>query len=679
MSEAIRTQLDELIYRLKSSGRALSVSSLSSSCSLPHGEVLKWLTVLEKSGQVRIENRINGVHAIWIGGGFSETLSQTEEDIRTVSETQVAASELTIARDLEGKAHPRHARAASAQKEEIVSARQQVEAVKAQLDRVDQMIERLKAKRKGAKQKKPYRSEPEWAPEAVPSPGEEAEEGSALARIVESDIPPQKDFGAAALQPEEAHEDETILSALAELESEQKGYSLPEEGKQEVPPQQEEPSFPQVKMALPRQGKAARGKKLPAIKKPQPVLVPSVSLQFSDKMARQIKKITAQTQEIEKLKMEKEKLLAEHYMPLQRRLESEIETITDRVLRLEKNIVGMQQRVSELPTQITQVEKLNISSIKAHAEMRKAFDEASALIEESARELSEEREKMQLMVEQSRHEIAEHRVKSDELSKTLNHIASMEEEAANAVIAARAALAEQAERLASAESYSQELTSLKSEIKENVDSIKREISSTKGVLTGMEKQMQQMKQVELFASSVLQDYERKMGEVDEYIRNGNQEFDTLRESVEANFVRRYLRELRQLTDSYTFELGQVRSMEGDVDKRLGTEKQKLDELLEEGRKIAYLYETQSREPEGSGDFEKRGEPLSGVKELSEKRTEIEQMIAQIVGNRSETQVASSPIASRAAKTRKKRVRVPKRKLKIKAKPVKRMKKAKKRK
>src|SRR3990167_8477469 len=101
---------------------------------------------------------------------------------------------------------------------------------------------------------------------------------------------------------------------------------------------------------------------------------------------------------------------------------------------------------------------------------------------------------MEELVEQSMHEISSHRAKSEDLEKALKHISQLEEESSNLVISARAALAEQAERLGAAEKYSQELGSLKAEIRDSIDSIKREVSATKGVLTGIEKQMSQMRQ-----------------------------------------------------------------------------------------------------------------------------------------------------------------------------------------
>ena len=388
-----------------------------------------------------------------------------------------------------------------------------------------------------------------------------------------------------------------------------------------------------------------KSQKAEFIKKPKPVHIAPESLQFSDRLATQVKKIIEQTQEIEKLRLEKERILKEHYLPMQRKLDIEVETISDRVLRMEKGILSMQERASQLPGKVTSAEKLQVAAIKAHREMRRAYDEASALIEEATGELSSEREKMELIVEQSRQEISTHSAKREELERSLARIQKMEDEAAGRVAEARSSLAEQAERLSAAETFLQDLSSLKDEIHGSVGELKQEIITTKGVLTGIQKQMEQMRQVELWSESIRQDYDTKMAGLDDYIRKGNQEFDTLRESVETNFVRRYLRELRQLTDSYTFEFEQAKKMEMSVEEQIDEEKKKLEGLLEEGRKISQLYEMQSKETPGAGKFEERGEMFRSLSQIASERGQIESMITTIVGKKTEYEqkVSSAPL------------------------------------
>ena len=661
----IKTQFDDLLHSLKSSGKALSAAELSSMCGMPKKDVFKWLQVLEKSGQVRMENRIRGVYVSWLGE--SPRSSQSGGAMRGEEQASFER-QLSMARQREEDAYGK----LSHQEPErhsvkVESSDMEIAEVGEQLRKIDGMIEKLREKKELAgklrertiraeiAETKEERTEEEKARKAAAEEARQKKQEKEVhahdnvKKTVPIEIRMEQVEETAEEKGEETdifgrREDEEkepaietpseIKDALEELRGEPGGnvpYALQARpaGYEAAPPKAGK-EIPQIKLLYSQKKK----QKIAKIKKPGPVQVTGVSLQFSERLARQMKRINSQLQEIEKLRMEKEQLLAEHYMPMQHKLEVEIETISDRVLRMEKSIMDMHQRASDLPTKVGAVEKLQLSTIKAHAEMRKAYDEASALIEESNLLLSEEREKMAAMVEQSRQELAEHRAKTEDLQGTLTRIAQMEAEAAGRVMSARAALAEQAERLATAEKHSGELTSLKEEIQGSVEGIKREMSSAKGALTGIEKQMQQMRQIEIWSGSIREDYEKKMHEIDDYIRNGNQEFDTLRESVEANFARRYLRELRQLTDSYSFEFDQVKKSEAGVDERIGEARKKLDELLDEGRKISYLYEMQSKEVAGGEKFEQRSSEFDSVQNLANQRTQIEQMIAQVVGGRS---------------------------------------------
>ncbi|VVB99953.1 Uncharacterised protein [uncultured archaeon] len=721
--ESIRTQFDELLAALKGAGKPMSVPDLSSASGMSEKDVQKWLHILEHQGKVHLENRLAGVFVTWNGPAHTTKPKSSSSSVdvgesKLYSQDEAFERELSIARSKENQAKGLFAKPGKP-KQEISSdmperhkvvleqADMQMAEVSETLDKVNSMISVLRLQKKMARElrakiaeKKAKETELKASREAEAhlQAEKEAEERAAQAaeRTEAIEVSPEETHEEAAKETEQPEVIEISLSNEKHrpykiTDNDEKPEPVVLDTAQEIDvetpteeaeatallaPEREEQlqaAFSKIK-PLEKQEKKAKKER---IKKPEPIHVAGVSLQFSERLARQVNKILAQNTEIDKLRQEKEKLLSEHYMPMQRKLESEIETISDRVLRMEKNIIGMQERASNLPNKVSAVEKLQLSSIKAHAQMRNVYDEAAAQIEEASHELSEGREKMETMVDQSRQEIAEHRAKTIELEKTLSQITHLEEEATNRVLEARAALAEQAERLASAEKHAQELENVKSEIVEGVSGIKREISTTKATLTNIEKQMEQMRQVEIYAQSIRADYEQKMSELGDYIKHGNEDFETLRESVEANFVRRYLKDLRELTDSYSFEFNQAKKAEGSIDDRIADEKKKLEALIEEGKKIAHLYELQSKEVQNAESFEERGEKLAEIPELVEKRTQIEGMIAQIVGNRSEHQpkVASSPIKTTKYKPKMKAKAKPAKKVKAKkAKPAKKAKK-----
>jgi hypothetical protein len=653
----IRTPFDVLLLALQEADSPVGAGRLASACGMGEREVLKWAHMLEKSGKVRIDNRFNGVYVKWIAPiEERRELPQVSPTAVYVSEPTPFEADLKLARQREEQARPKAKEAQERREKVEIAPESSVDVGERRLARVQGLLNELRRKKKESEAKKE-----ESVIEEAKRGAEEEEETVAL------EVEEKPAFDERPLEEKEMAADDANglrghnADRLAKLEEKEMAADDAKEApvwleEKEPPaagegrlagPDDEEPAeieeegkphrtVPPKSIIRPKfRRQEIRPGQIAKIKKPEPVHVTGVSLQFSERLARQMKRIERQARAIDELRQEKEALLHDHYLPLQNRLESELETISDRVMRLQAKVAGMQKQASDLPAKVSVVEKAQATGIKAHGEMRRAYDEACALLEESSRLMAEEREKMELLLEQSRWELSRHTAMSGELAVTMDRIEEMEGEASRRVASARAALAEQAERLATAEGHATELRTLRAEIGDSIVQMKREIASSKRVLSDLERQMGQMAQIDEYAATIRKDYDGKMSEIDDYIRNGSREFETLRESVEANFVRRYLRELRALTESYSFEFNQVRRMEGDIDGRIAQERKRLEELFEEGKKISYLFETQSQQPADAGKFERHGEALGTLDGLPSQRSHVAHMIAQVIGGRTE--------------------------------------------
>ena len=646
----IETHFDVLLSTLKDASKPLSAGRIASICGMQERDVVAWLQVLEKSGQVKIENSFNGIYASWIDNG------EAEKNISDVSQVSIDdGKHAHIEADIEvAHQHEDDAVASEISKKKKIAmprAKSEVSVASAvdvggsRIERVDKMISELKARKEeniiDAARRRAVESEETVATEISPKALFERE-------------PPDENEGAAKGSAPDFEDEARKLAPDAEVrerwkQERERGDSRIA-GESSGGESRDRAGLPSKGVIRPKFRYAgAKPVKIGRIKQPAPLEITGVTLQFSERIERQMKRIERQAREIDALRQEKEKLLSDHYIPLQNRLESELETISDRVLHVQSKVAALQKNAADLPSKISSVEKVQISSIKAHGEMRRAYDEACVLLEESGKQLAEEREKMEIILDQSREELSRHSAMSGELHSTMERIGEMEAAAASSVSAARAALSEQAERLASAETHSNDLRALRGEIGVSITEMKREVASAKRVLSDLERQMGQMRQIEDYTNGIRKDYDAKMLEIDDYIKNGNTEFETLRESVEANFVRRYLRELRSLTESYSFEFGQAKRMEGDIDARIAEERRKLESLFEEGKKISYLFETQSRAPEKPERFEKRMETFTALSDISSNRSQVASMIAQVIGGRTESLPTRTQFASPARK------------------------------
>ena len=443
----IRTQFDDLIDGIKKgNGKPVSVHVLAAASGLSAKDVRKWVEILEKDGKVRMHNSIDAIYVSWVDTsaspfepGFApraetklEVATPVDVDTLAISQGRGPASENDI---LIAQHHEERAKIAKpvspGEAHQNVDADSDVVDKNGQMHKIDSLI---------SSYRKNAQVEPAIRPQA-PAKASAKEADELLSRI-EMDIS----------KPEEA----------GRLEEEEPEFSIPSNAYDS-----EEPRFTAEKIQLPKPEIRKAERLQPSIEKIEaqgPVRIAGVPVQFSERLAKHLKRIEAQTEKIKALRGEKEKLLNEQYVPIQRKLESELETVGDRILQMEKNIMEMQKRAIGIPEKIGAVDKMHMSTLKAHDEIRRAYDEASALIEESNGVLSNERDKIESILEKGRQEIAQHRAKTNELQSTLQRISEMEEESANKVVIAREALADQATQLAAAEKYSSDLRSLKTEI-----------------------------------------------------------------------------------------------------------------------------------------------------------------------------------------------------------------------
>ena len=654
----IKTQFDDLLDSIKNGrGKPVSVHALAAASGMAAKDVRKWVEILEKDGRVRMHNSIGAIFVSWADPSDLEG-PQPAPQIKLEMGKSIDVGEVAIAHggesasDLDILIAQHH--------EEMAKSAKGIPGSPISLDAsayhrgTTRFLQRESSEttapirgtrigeQKGAQ---PMKSARETKPQRVDSKADVVNKDGHLQKIGDmlSSLRGKKAGGKIIYsQPGE-------LEPSPDAEKEEFRSFQPAEA---APGSARTHQIPGERLAMPGISDGPEGENLPEkiaaddpedsldigdskvtiekMEAPKPMRIAGVPIQFSDRLSKHLKKIEAQTDRIKSLRADKEKLLNEQYAPIQRKLESELETVSDRILGMEKNIMEMRARAIGMPEKIGAVDKMQLSTLKAHDEIRRTYDEASVLIEESNSALSEERDKIESMLEKGRQEIAQHNAKTNELSRTLERITQMEDDSANKVLLAREALSEQAQQLASAEKYSSDLRSLKAEIQENIESLKASVSATKGVLSGIEKQMGQMRQIEEWSGSIRDDYNKRISELDGYIREGNHEFETLRESVESNFVRKYLKELRAISNDYEYEFNEARITEKTLDQRISEEKARLEALFEEGKNISRIFETQSREPDDAGKFDSRKETFDSLPELSRKRGEVEEMIAEVV-------------------------------------------------
>lgn len=616
MSVDIRTDVDHLISTLEGApGKLFTLEQLVDLTGMSEAAITKWLKILEEQRRVRIDYTLTQTTATWATDSpvYPIVEKRARRETQHAEEIKLTRQQSDTKYREEGPSYYPISEEGTknvAEKEkkfdydaDILVAHSHEESFRKQrvlkeLHEEKRRLQEMLRVKKGGKEKIE-------APDAVQAA--EAEEVS----------PAEKEIPAALLR-------KPILPRLVEVKAEEK-EGAEKQSRREKPSNmltiEEKPAVPLVEMAdiidewksegrikadvFPSEEelsqfepKVAEGLKvefgpeikMPKMPKPDPELE-----KFSGKLATHMAKISAKAAQIDRLKAEKKKILREIYTPLESKVQGELEEISDRILDYESRMLKLREHVASLPNEISDVSERHEKMAAVAREMQTAYDETNALLEQSLSTIEEARAIAQEKSDEIRRRTVEQEFGIGKAEGALSELAKMQSEAESRLEAARGALEQQRQALQSSQTGFAALSHAKAEIEGELEAMKSEISRQHSVLSDLDSHIGRMEKVREWVQSNRKEYDRRMSELAEYVRNGDAEYSKMRESVEANFVRRYLKELRAVSEGYEFELSQAQMHEAEIDSQISKVKGELGTLIEEGKHLAQLHEMQLAE------------------------------------------------------------------------------------
>lgn len=319
------------------------------------------------------------------------------------------------------------------------------------------------------------------------------------------------------------------------------------------------------------------------------------AVKFSNKLSAALSRIKAKTDEISHLKEEKRRLMREVYRPLERKMEGDLETVVDALVKYENRLLTLRARLAELPEAVAGVSERQEKLAAVAGEMRKTYDETVHLLDEALAALLESRERAALQVDSVREGVREQETQIGQMGRLLNEVASMHAQANGQLEAARGAMEEQEAQMGEAEGALKKIVSLRQSIGDDVGKARDEVRRQKQTLTGLDSHLLRVNEVARWVARHRSEYDERMRHLAEYIRSADDEYAHLRESVEGGFVRRHIRELHHLSESYQYELAQAERVEENIDQQISSAKSELGELIEKAKRVEQMEALQLQE------------------------------------------------------------------------------------
>lgn len=364
---------------------------------------------------------------------------------------------------------------------------------------------------------------------------------------------------------------------------------------------------------------------IPPIAKPQRLTDSGKSMK--ELVNAYLGEINKEKMNIEKLKKKKDDLYRKKILDLESRIEADIVSATERILDKEGRILELKERVLELPDKVDEVDKLYKTMEKLRTESNSSMQAAKQKAEECIQSLKESETEIRQKIDAHRTVIKSESAKVEDLESLGTSVQTKLGTTKEALEATKIQMDELNNSMQGLLSDMEEATEMKVEIFEMSDKLKESLAEKETELDDLEQHLEQIRQVEQWTKEYVTDYETKVGEIEKYVLAGDDDLAKLRESAEAEYIKKYLRELEGMTRDYEKELHDAVEAEQDIDEAIASSKKRLTELVQESQEMIKKLRKDVKDipdfSDSSGEAKNRIEKMrSLVDEKSEEREKL---------------------------------------------------------
>lgn len=609
----ISTDVDKLIKTV-SARKRIDIRQLEQESGIKRVDIERWLGLLEEEGYVKIEYNFTNTYIVWVGEEMPETnVTEIEYEI-TPGATETKIQEIKF------KEPSRIPMESIEQNKEEIKIEENVE------DNIQEDDAKLKENilENITDDAKEERSEEMYG---------NAQVNTSVDADVESMQDDDSDKKEAAIVKNENEHEYEVGNEYEEngdyeeaLETSDE-YELPESKISKRKERLEQTRVKQMEFTEKEQEKKEVEQKVDAENFKRTVTsIPTAKAEeriekkkMKDLVDDYLEQIAKQKADIESLRQEKTKLYKNRYVPLETKVESDISSLTEKVLEKQAKILELKEKILELPDKIEEVEKLNRTMNLIQKEGRAVMANSKEKINQFLREITETKQKINAKVDSCKELMNKENQKvmqldevSTEITNSIGNINSTLSETKTTIENLNQSVDNLLREL-------QEASEMKVEIAEVTNRIRGDVRKKTTELEGLEQELGETAKIEDWVRNYIDDYETKVSKIQEYVAGSEQELDSLREAAEAEYMKKYLNELEGLTKMYELESEHVGGEERNIDDRMDIAKKKLDELLNKSKEMI------KRLHDETADLEEF-EPL--VKKTAEKTEKAKKIIVQ---------------------------------------------------
>jgi len=336
---------------------------------------------------------------------------------------------------------------------------------------------------------------------------------------------------------------------------------------------------------------------IPSVRKPlseiaaEPILPPlpkidDASMRVSGKLKSKIAAARAKMAQIEQIKGEKKRLLIEVYRPMETKLEAEAGAITEKLIELENQLLGIREQAAGVPNEVAELAGEQERIVQISAEMRRIYSETDRQMTQSVQAMARSKQVAADRMREVGSAITQQQETLARLQEQNNEMGQSQESAAGRIAQAREALAAQEAQLSAAEENLRATMEYRAQVAQQLQAGQQEIEIQRAALADIDHQLGKMDEVQAWVEAHQTEYNQRMARLNEYIQTAGGEYNKLKAAIDSGFIHKYLHDLRALSESYEFEMAQAQQVEVNIDARLEEAKRELTALIAQAREVA---------------------------------------------------------------------------------------------
>lgn len=353
---------------------------------------------------------------------------------------------------------------------------------------------------------------------------------------------------------------------------------------------------------------------------------------FSDLSSRELmsaylQEINNEKANIERLKKERDKLYREKLVNLESRMEADLATLTHYVLERQAKITEIKENILELPDKIDEVEKLQERMNRLESEGKEALSRTTGRVNGYLKALKESKDSIAARIERSKSDIAAEKAKLRDLQSLGSSIDDQTNRIRESAEQTQAKLGELSQGMKTMLEDLENATEMKVEISDMSTTLENQLSEREAEIGSLEVDLEEIGKIEHWALEYLGDYEKKLNDIEEYVSGSDEELASVKAAAEAAYIKKYLRQLEDMTDAYGSELSGTLSEEASIEDQISESKKRMREMVKESQRVVENLQKHSGD---IPDFEilrnrakqKAGEARKTVQEKAKEREKL---------------------------------------------------------